>query len=398
LSELKELALGEVVAAIATVLGDHPRPIPLHEPELDQRDLAQVASCLAEGWVSTASPGVACFEDELARATGAAHAVATVNGTAALHTALLLSGVRPGDEVLVPALTFAGTINAIAYCGATPHFVEVEPGTLGVDPDALARHLARIAAPAADGGAIHRASGRCLRAVVPVHVFGHPVRMAPLGEVAARFGLAVIEDAAQALGSRAEGRPVGADSRLAVFSFNGNKIVTAGGGGALVTADGELARRARHLTTTARRPHPWEVVHDSVGYNYRLPGLNAALGRAQLARLDDMVERKRLLAERYRDALAGIPGVTVVHEPPGTRSNYWLSALLLDTAQRRDELLAEITAAGILARAAWTPAHRLPMYAACPRMDLSLTETLAARLVTLPSSPALASARGGAAR
>lgn len=363
----------------------------LHEPEFAGREGEYLKSCIDSGWVSYLGEFVERFERDLARATDMAHVIVTVNGTVALHATLLIAGVKPGDEVLVPSLTFAATANAVSHCHAIPHFVDSELRTLGVDPERLEEHLA-ASTEMRDGVCTNTQTGRPVRAIVPVHVFGHPVRMPALQLVAERYGLVIVEDAAEALGSRMNNRPVGGDGLLSVLSFNGNKIVTTGGGGAILTNDAEVARRVRHLTTTAKKPHAYEFMHDEVGYNYRLPNINAAVGCAQLERLDDFVARKRQLALQYADAFARVPGVTFFREPAGAASNYWLNAFLLDAehAGERDRLIEEAQAEGLGCRPVWVPMHRLPMYAACPRMDLSVCEDIARRLINVPSSPRLA--------
>jgi perosamine synthetase len=380
-----------ILAAIERVLGSAARPVALHEPRFGGREWEYLKRCLDSGWVSSAGSFVEEFESRLASLCGVGHAVATVNGTAALHAALRVAGVGAGDEVFVPALTFVATANAAAYCGATLHFVDSAPSGLGIDPAKLDAHLRRIAVRR--GGAWANAgTGRPLRAIVPVHVFGHPADMDAIGAVAREFRLAVVEDATEALGSRYRGRPCGGLGRVGVLSFNGNKIVTTGGGGALLTEDARLAQRARHLATTAKVPHKWSFVHDEIGWNYRLPSLNAALGVAQLEQLEGFLRAKRSLARRYAQAFASVPGARFVAEPEGTESNYWLNAILLDEGSGafHDALLEACHAAGILARPLWTLMHRLPMFRDCPRDDLSVAESIERRLVNLPSSAALA--------
>lgn len=382
--------LDAVLAALRTVLPNG-RPLALHEPLFAGNEWERVKECLDSRWVSSAGSHVDRFERMIADAAGVSHAIAVVNGTAALHLALRLAGVSAEDEVFVPALTFIATANAVSYCGAVPHFVDSCPSRLGMDPGKLERHLDEIA-ERRGGGVFNRFTGRRLAAIVPMHAFGHPVDMDGLAEVASRWNLPIVEDAAESLGSRYKGRPTGGLGLLGALSFNGNKIVTSGGGGAVLTNDPELARAARHLSTTAKQPHRWAYEHDAIGYNYRLPNLNAALGCAQLEQLDRFVAAKRRLAARYHAALSPVPGVSMVREPGDGTSNYWLNAVFTPDAAARDALLAATHAEGLLTRPCWGLAHRTPMYAACPRAALPAAEELEARLVCLPSSASLAAA------
>jgi perosamine synthetase len=380
-----------VLAAVRAVVGANHGTVPLHEPEFAGREWDYVKECIDTGWVSSVGSFVDRFERDLAGIVGCGHAVATSNGTSALHVCLLLAGVRPGDEVVMPTLTFVATANAVSYTGAVPHFVDSEPVSLGVDAAKLDAHL-RDNADIKDGVCVNRHTGAPMRALVVMHVFGHPCDLDPLAEVAARWCLVLIEDAAESLGSTYHGCHTGNVGRLSALSFNGNKVVTTGGGGAVLTNDATLAMRAKHLTTTARTPHRWSFVHDEVGYNYRLPNLNAALGCAQLERLDSFKERKRRLAARYQARLAAVEGVSFLAEPPATSSNFWLNAIVLDAdrAGERDVLLGALNDAGYMARPLWTLMHRLPMYSACPRGDVRVAEQMEARVVNLPSSARLA--------
>lgn len=380
-----------IVASIEGVLGGARRPVALHEPTFGGNEWRYVKECLDTGWVSSVGSYVERFERELGELVGG-YAVAVCNGTAALHAALLVAGVRAGDEALVPSLSFVATANAVSYCSAVPHFVDSTEATLGMDAERLDAYLARVAAR--DGeGCRNRDTGRRIRAAVPMHTFGHPVDLDRLAEVCARHGIALVEDAAESLGSTYKGRPTGALGLVGALSFNGNKVVTTGGGGAVVTRDRDLAARAKHLTTTARLPHRWSFLHDTVGYNYRMPNLNAALGCAQLEALPDLVRRKRSLAARYAEAFRGVEGLRIFGEPAFAQSNYWLNALILDerSAALRDPILEATNARGIHTRPVWTPLHRLPMYERCPRMQLDAVTSLERRLVCLPSSPVLAS-------
>lgn len=378
-----------VVAAVRRALNGHPGSAALHQPEFRGEEWTYVKDCLDTGWVSSVGAYVDRFERDLERTTGVAHAVAASTGTAALHICMRLAGVERGDEVLVPALTFVATANAVSYVGAVPHFIEADASNLGVDPHALERHLQTVACLEA-GVCRNRETGAVIRALVVTHVLGIPGDLDSLAALAERWGLVLVEDAAEALGSCWQGVHVGGRGRLAALSFNGNKIVTTGGGGAILTNERALALRAKHLTTTAKQPHAWAFDHDEVAYNYRLPNLNAALGCAQLERLEDMIARKRLLAARYVEAFAAVEGVRVLAEPAGSRSNAWLNGILLDDPADRDPTLEALAAAGLNARPLWTLMHRLPMYAACPRSPLAVAETLEARVITLPSSACLA--------
>lgn len=385
-----ELSHG-ILNAVRSVLGDTDVLIPLHEPEFGGNEWAYVKDCLDTGWVSSVGAYVDRLERDLATYTGAAHAVVTGNGTAALHICLLLAKVRPGDEVLAPTLTFVATANAISYAGATAHFVDSEARTLGVDAEKLDQHLSRIARVNADH-CVNIETGATIRALVVMHAFGHPCDIDALKAVADKWKITLVEDAAESLGSFHRGVHTGNVGLVSALSFNGNKILTTGGGGAILTNDAELGRRAKHLTTTARVADRWNFVHDEVGYNYRLPNLNAALGCAQLERLGDMLKRKRALAGAYAGAFAALDGVTFLQEPDDTVSNYWLNTLVLDEdrADEHETALQTLNDAGFMSRPVWRLMHLLPMYSGCPRADLSVAESLARRVLNIPSSPRLA--------
>ena len=380
----------DIVALVAQVVGDAPRPVALHEPFFSGNEKAYVTSCIDEGWVSSVGAFVDRFERELAQRCEAKYALAAVNGTCALHVALVASGVLPGDEVLVPSLTFVATANSVSHAGAEPHFVEVEEDSLGVCPKKLENYLRRIAI-SKNGMTVNKNTGRIIRALVPVHVFGHPCQIDELRTVVNEFNLVLIEDATEALGSFYREKPIGS-SGLAVVSFNGNKIITTGGGGAILMQDEAQYKKIKHLTTTAKKPHAWAFEHDDVAWNYRMPNLNAALGCAQLEQLTSFVAAKRMLAKKYRDAASNISGVQILREPAHTKSNYWLVTLIADQdiASWRDEALAALHKAQFLCRPIWSPLHTLPMYKACGRDDLRLTESLSRRIISLPSSVKLA--------
>lgn len=380
-----------VVAAVRSVLPPSEGTIHLHEPTLRGNEWAYVKECIDTGWVSSAGKYVDRFEQQLAEYTGAKRAIAVCNGTAALHACLLLVGVEPGDEVLVPTLTFIATANAVSYCGATPHLVDSTESTLGLDPAKLDAYLREIADVRKDG-CFNRKSGARVRAVMPMHTFGHPVDIDAVVEICGRYRLELVEDAAESLGSLYKGRHTGNWGRVSGLSFNGNKTVTTGGGGAIITNDEQLGKLAKHITTTARLPHKWSFLHDRVGYNYRLPNINAALGCAQLEQLPGFIESKRALAAKYARAFDRVVGVRFFTEPQFAKSNYWLNAILLEAAlaPQRDALLDALNDQGIGARPAWTLMHHLEIYASCPRMpSLEVAEDIERRLINIPSSPFL---------
>jgi len=320
----------------------------LHEPHFAGNEWDYVKSCLDSGWVSSAGKFVDRFEKDLADFTGAKHAIVVANGTAALHAIYLLANICANDEVLVPTLTFVATCNALAYCGAIPHF----------------------------------------KALVVMHTFGHPVDLDPIVEICSRYHIKLIEDAAEALGSLYKGKHVGHTGLAGALSFNGNKIITAGGGGAILTNDAKFAKRAKHITTTAKQPHDFLYVHDEIGYNYRMPNINAALGCAQLEQISNILSSKRNLAKQYEKLFANIEGISFFAEPSFAKSNYWLNTLLLNDehCMQRDNVLRLANSSGIKIRPIWTLMHKLPMFADCPRMDLSTACDLEQRIINIPSS------------
>ncbi|TWC21842.1 aminotransferase in exopolysaccharide biosynthesis [Pseudomonas sp. SJZ085] len=358
--------------------------IPLHAPVFLGHERDYVVETIESTFVSSVGAFVDRFERDIASYTGSPRAVATVNGTAALHVALLLAGVKPGDLVVTQSLTFVATCNAIAYCNAEPVFVDVDRQTLGMSPKALEVWLENNAHLDSEGFCRYKVTGQAVRACLPMHTFGHPVELDELMEVCARWGLVLVEDAAESLGSLYKGRHTGCFGRLGTLSFNGNKIITTGGGG-MILSNEELGARAKYLTTTAKQPHPFEYVHDELGYNYRLPNINAALGCAQLEQLEHFICSKRELASSYAQALKG-SDLQFVTEPEGCRSNYWLNAVICDNKTQRDELLKATNDSGVMTRPIWRLMNHLPLYANCLRGDLSNSEWLSARIVNLPSS------------
>jgi perosamine synthetase len=376
---------GSLLRALESVLGPPPRA--LHEPVLTGNEWLYVKDALNSTFVSSVGEYVDRLESEIAEYTGAAFAVAVTNGTAALHTALILAGVGPSDEVLIPALSFVATANAVHYCGALPRFVDSSERTLGMDPVALGDWLGNHT-EMRNGECFDLTTGRRIQALVPMHTFGHPCEIDALQQLASEYGILMVEDAAESLGSKFQERHTGTFGVLGILSFNGNKIVTCGGGGAIVTDDGDLAARAKHLTTTARRRHAWRFEHDEVGFNYRMPNLNAALGCAQLEQLPSFIDSKRRLFTRYDSVVSPIEGVALFREPQNARSNYWLQTLLLDEelSHLRDPLLDALNAYGYQCRPAWTLLNQLPPYVDCPCNPLPVAESLSRRIINIPSS------------
>lgn len=375
----------QIVDAIRSVVGR--KYAGLHEPCFNGNELTYIKECIDTTYVSSVGKFVDRFESDIADYTDAKYAVAVMNGTAALHIALKLAGIESGDEVLVPALTFVATANSVSYCGAIPHFVDSNESTLGVCPHALHSYLKKIS-KIRQQQCINTNTGRVIRAVVPMHTFGHPVDIEGLLDVAKEFHLIVVEDAAESLGSTVNGRHTGTFGLMGVLSFNGNKTITTGGGGAIITNDKVIAKMAKHLTTTAKVPHRWEFIHDEIGYNYRLPNINAALGCAQLEQLTGFLDKKRNLFKRYQIEFKKIPQVKIFSEPNDCHSNYWLQTLMLhdSVADQRDSILAVTNDAELMTRPVWTLMHHLAPYQDCPKMDLSMVESLEKRLINLPSS------------
>lgn len=358
--------------------------IPLHAPVFPGREQQYVADTIESTFVSSVGAYVDRFESDIASYTGCPRAVAVVNGTAALHIALQLAGVKQGELVVTQPLTFVATCNAIAYCGAAPVFVDVDKHTLGLSASAMENWLHENALLRDDGVCIARNDDRVIRACLPMHTFGHPVDLDELLVVCKRWNLVLIEDAAESLGSLYKGRHTGTFGLVGTLSFNGNKIITTGGGG-MILAGLELGAKAKHLTTTAKKPHPYEYVHDELGYNYRLPNLNAALGCAQLEQIEDFVKNKRELAYRYRDLLKG-SDLQFVVEPANCRSNYWLNSVVCENLQHRDALLKATNDEGVMTRPIWALMTRLPMFASCQKGRLDNAIWLEERIVNVPSS------------
>lgn len=359
--------------------------IPLHAPVFNGNEKQYVSETIDSTFVSSVGKFVDDFEHRLEAFTHSAKAVAVVNGTAALHTALYMAGVRSGDMVITQALTFVATCNALHHMGADPVFVDVSPVSLGLCPVALEKYL-EDHTELKNGRCVDKQSGQRIAAVVPMHTFGHPVQLDELMSVCDRWCIPLVEDAAESLGSFYKGKHTGTFSDYSALSFNGNKIITTGGGGAVLCRTEELGQKTKHITTTAKVPHPYEFYHDEAAFNYRMPNLNAALGCAQLESLESYLQQKRKLATQYQSLFQNSE-YAFVKEPEYATSNYWLNAVLCADEQARNELLKVTNEAGVMTRPIWKLMPRLPMYAACKRGDLSVSEKLEATLVNLPSMP-----------
>lgn len=359
--------------------------VPLHAPKFMGNEKKYLDECIDTTFVSSVGEFVDRFENEVAAYTGAARAVVCVSGTNALHMAMMLVGVERDDEVLTQALTFIATCNAISYIGAHPVFVDVDLDTLGMSPVAVRSWLEKNA-EMRNGECYNRNTGRRVKACVPMHTFGHPVRIDVLADICNEWGIELVEDAAESIGSYYKGQHTGTFGKVGAISFNGNKTITTGGGGMMLFRDEELGKLAKHLTTQAKVPHRWAFVHDHIGYNYRMPNINAALGCAQLENLDRFVDNKRETAAIYADFFRNIPDIGFFTEPENCRSNYWLNAVIMKDKKAQQEFLEYTNDNGVMTRPVWELMNRLPMFAGCETDGLANTQWLADRIVNIPSS------------
>ena len=359
-------------------------PIPLHEPKFIGNEKRYLSECIDSTFVSSVGRFVDRFEEEIAKYTGAKYAIATSNGTSALHVALLIANVRKNDEVITQPLTFIATCNAINYCGALPIFIDVDKDTMGLSPSALKEFLENFTL-IKNQQCINSKTGKVIKACIPMHTFGHPCRIDEIKDICDKYNIVLIEDAAESLGSMYKNKHTGTYGQMGIMSFNGNKIITAGGGGCIITDDEELAKKAKHLTTTAKVPHKWDYTHDMIGYNYRMPNLNAALLVAQLENLDSFLLRKHELATIYAKFFNN-SNYRFVNEPKGGKSNYWLNSIILNNKQQRDDFLNETNSQGVMTRPIWTLMNKLPMFESAQCGDLTSSEWLEERVVNIPSS------------
>lgn len=373
----------QTIAFIRDLYGEKEAFIPLHAPTFAGNEKKYLEECIDTTFVSSVGKFVDLFEQKVAEYTAAKYAVVCVNGTNALHIALKLSGVEEGDMVITQPLTFIATTNAIVYAGAVPAFVDVDKDTMGLSPTSLERFL-QDNAQLRNGMCYHKQTGRRIKACLPMHTFGHACRIEEILAICEHYHIAVVEDAAEAMGSYYKGKHLGTFAPIGAISFNGNKTITTGGGGMILTNDETIAHRAKHLTTQAKLPHAWEFVHDEIGYNYRMPNINAALGVAQLEQLDGFLVNKRATAEAYK-AYFEKQGIAFFAERENEKCNYWLNAIILKDKEERNAFLTEANAQGVMSRPIWQLMNRLPMFVNCERGDLSNAEWLEARVVNIPS-------------
>jgi perosamine synthetase len=360
--------------------------IPLHAPVFNGNEKKYLLDCIDSTFVSSVGEYVNQIERDIAEYVGANYAIATVNGTAALHVSLLLAGVEPEDEVITQPLTFVATTNAISYCNAKPIFIDVDNDTLGLSPEKLNIFLKSMTKwDSTKSKTINTLTNKPISACVPMHTFGHPCRIDEIVKICEKYNISVLEDAAESIGSTYKGKMTGTFGKFGVFSFNGNKTITCGGGGMLVTDDEELAKKAKHITTTAKIPHEWEFKHDMVGYNYRMPNINAALAIAQLEQIDDFLINKKETANKYREFFDD-KEINFFHAPQFSDSNYWLNAVVLKDRKTRDEFLDFTNKNGVMTRPIWSLMNRLNMFKKCQTDGLENSQWLEDRIVNIPSS------------
>ena len=385
LSRTKETNLNKKITTFIQDIYKTKEFIPLHEPKFIGNEKKYINDCIDSTFVSSVGKYVDRFEKEFAQYVGSKYAIATVNGTSALHVALLLADVKEDDEVIMQPLTFIATCNAISYTGAKPIFVDVDLDTMGLSPKSLQEFLEANCEVIANN-CINKITNKTIKACVPMHTFGHPCRIDEIKEICENWYISLVEDAAESLGSSYKGKHTGTFGRLGAFSFNGNKIITSGGGGVIVTDDKELAKRAKHLTTTAKVSHPYEYKHDEIGYNYRMPNLNAALLVAQLEQLNSFLENKRALTKEYAQFFQNMDDITFVEERKDTHANYWLQAIILKDVNQRDAFLQYTNKNGVMTRPIWTLMNELEMFQTCQKTELPNAKYLEQRVVNLPSS------------
>jgi perosamine synthetase len=360
--------------------------IPLHEPRFLGNEKKYLNDCIDSTFVSSVGKYVDKFEEEFAKKVGSKYAIATVNGTSALHIALILANVKANDEVITQPLTFVATCNAISYIGAKPIFVDVDLDTMGLSPKSLLEFL-KTNCEIKNNKCLNKNTGNIIKACVPMHTFGHPCKISEIKEICDKWNISLVEDSAESLGSYYKNKHTGTFGKLGVFSFNGNKIITSGGGGVIVTDDEKLVIRAKHLTTTAKIPHKWEYYHDKIGYNYRMPNLNAALLLAQLEQLDTFIKSKRDLVLKYQEFFSNYnDDINLIKEPENCKSNYWLQSILIKNKSKKEEFLEYTNKNGIMTRPIWKLMNELEMFKDCQKSNLENSKFLEQRVVNISSS------------
>lgn len=373
-----------VISFIREVFNTPEDFIPLHAPYFGGNEKKYLIDTIDSTFVSSVGAYVNKFEEMMCEITGAKYAIATTNGTVALQLALTACGVGKEDEVITQPLTFVATANAITHAGAIPVFIDVDKDTMGLSPEALEAFLSKFA-EYKNGDTYNKTTGKKIAACIPMHTFGFPARIKELKTICDEYNIILIEDAAESLGSYVDGKHTGTFGTMGTFSFNGNKTVTCGGGGAIVTNNEKLANHAKHLSTTAKVPHAWEFVHDHIGYNYRMPNLNAAVACAQLEQLENILNNKRELSRRYKDFFSNLD-ISFVEEMVGTKANYWLNCVVLPDLNERNKFLEETNGSKVMTRPIWKLMNKLPMYSSCYTDDLANSEWLEDRVVNIPSS------------
>jgi perosamine synthetase len=386
----KNSILEKIIKGINKTLDNPKKLIPLHEPQFDKNEFLEIKKCLQSSFVSSAGKMTKVFEEKIRILTKSKYSIALINGTSAIHLGLKTLGVKYQDEVLTPSLTFAGTTNAIILTGATPHFVESEHETLGVDPYKLKEYLKKNTF-IKNGFCFNKITRKKISALVVVHVFGHPAKIEELIKISNKFKIPILEDAAECIGSFFKKKHLGTFGKIGVISFNGNKTITTGGGGVILTENLKIYKTALHLSLGGKKKHKWEYIHDIAGFNYRLPAINASLGVAQLKKLKKLIKNKRILYDKYSKNFNKIKELRLIKEPKNSFSNYWLQTIILSKkyAYLKNKILLRTNFKKIMTRPVWRPMHLMEHFKKFPRMDLKVTEEIYLRAINLPSSPNL---------
>ncbi len=373
-----------IINAIRNIGG--PGVLPLHEPEFNGNEKKYIFECIESTFVSSVGKYVEEFESNISNFTKSKYVIAVNNGTSALHMSLLTANIKKNDEVLIPSLTFVATANSVTYCGAIPHFIDCNENSLSIDPIILKERLKEIVIKE-NGFSINKKTRRVIKAIIPVHIFGHPAEMEEIIKIAADYNLTIIEDAAESLGSYYQGKHTGTFGLLGAISFNGNKIITTGGGGVILTDNKDLAAKLKHITTTAKLKHPWNSVHDQIGYNYRMPNINAALGCAQLERINFFLSKKRKLYDLYKKKFHDQNWLKLLKEQDKSKSNYWLQTIILNKPDRKllNNILSHSNSEGVVTRPVWKLISELEPYKNCPKSELDNSMSLENRIINIPS-------------